>query len=124
MSAQQSTFSPLHFKLIMIVVMVFVCGVGLLPIKVPAFRQNQAFLSYLNCFSAGIFLGMALLHMLPESAEIFAEWSQKRFLEHNGADSEEEHRVYPFAYLVFFFGYLIILLFDRVVMNAAIKHMD
>ena len=107
----------------MIVVMVLVCGVGLLPLKVPAFRQNQAFLSYLNCFSAGIFLGMALLHMLPESAEIFAEWSQKRFFEQNGEDSEEEHRVYPFAYLNFFFGYLIILLFDRVVMNAAIKHM-
>jgi solute carrier family 39 (zinc transporter), member 1/2/3 len=94
----------------MIFVMAFACTLGLLPLHIPSIAKNRAFLSYLNCLSAGIFLAMALIHMLPESAEIYREWA-------------EEHEIespFPLPYIMLFIGYTVILLIDRVIMHKII----
>ena len=64
-------------------------------------------LSYLNCFSAGMFLAIALIHMMPESVEAHREW----------ALHEELEEPFPLPYCMMFVGYLIVLLVDRVIMH-------
>ncbi len=39
---------------------------GLLPVFVPACRKNERCLSFLNAFSAGIFLSVAIIHMFAD----------------------------------------------------------
>lgn len=39
---------------------------GLLPIFVESCRKNERILSFLNAFSAGIFLSVAMIHMLAD----------------------------------------------------------
>jgi solute carrier family 39 (zinc transporter), member 1/2/3 len=94
----------------MIFVMTLACSSGLLPLHVPSIAKNRAFLSYLNCLSAGIFLGMALIHMLPESVEIYGEW----------AEANEIESPFPLPYIMLFLGYMLILLIDRVIMHKII----
>ena len=65
-----------HFKMIMTVVMILVCCSGILPLKIPKLANSEWFLSYLNCFASGIFLSMALVHMMPEAVEIYSEWAE------------------------------------------------
>ena len=64
------------FKIIMLFV-IFLCSIsGILPKLVPAVAHSKNALSFLNCFSAGIFLGMALIHIIPEGVELYAEWAE------------------------------------------------
>lgn len=42
---------------------------GLLPIRIARLKPNSPILGYTNCATAGLFLCIAVLHMLPESAE-------------------------------------------------------
>jgi zinc transporter 1/2/3 len=42
------------------------------------FTTNFKFIGIANAFSGGIFLSVALLHLLPESAEIFEEYFQDK----------------------------------------------
>ena len=53
------------FKIIFIFLNFLVTYIGLLPRVIPECRQNEAVLSVLNCFSAGIFLAMAVMHLFP-----------------------------------------------------------
>ena len=57
----------LHFKIIAIVV-IFAVGLssGLLPLRVELSEKNRVFFSVGNSFAGGIFLGVGLLHMLPD----------------------------------------------------------
>ena len=59
------------FKWIMLVCMILCVGLGLIPKVWGKCRNSETALSLLNCFSAGIFLGMSLIHMMPEAAEIY-----------------------------------------------------
>lgn len=65
------------FKIIMIFVIFGLTLFGILPLKVPAIKKSEQGLSYLNCFSAGMFLAIAVIHMLPESVEDYNEWTEK-----------------------------------------------
>lgn len=44
-------------------------GSGMLPVKVPAFKNNPTVLGIANAFSGGLFLAIALFHVLPEVVE-------------------------------------------------------
>jgi solute carrier family 39 (zinc transporter), member 1/2/3 len=74
---------------------------------IPKLKKSEAMLSYLNCFSAGMFLAIALIHMMPESVEQHREW----------ALHEELEEPFPLPYCMMFVGYLIVLLVDRVIMH-------
>ena len=59
------------FKIIIIFAMFFCCFFGILPKVWPACNKSETALSLLNCFSAGLFLGMTIIHMFPEAVEIY-----------------------------------------------------
>ena len=65
------------FKIWMIVVFFIICLAGLAPKACDACTKSETALSFLNCFSAGIFLGMALIHMMPEGAALYASWAKQ-----------------------------------------------
>ena len=88
--------------------MILCVGFGLIPKAWGKCRDDQYVLSFLNCFSAGIFLAMALIHMMPEAAEVYLIWSVKEKIE----------RPFPLPYVMFFVGYLFILGIDRVAAKA------
>ena len=99
------------FKIIMLFV-VFACSLsGILPKLIPAVARSKNALSFLNCFSAGIFLGMALIHIVPEGVELYAEWAEKKKIE----------KPFPLDYVLIFVGYLIVLAVDRVIATWLLK---
>lgn len=96
------------FKIIMLVCMILCVGFGFIPKAWGRCRNDDYILSFLNSFSAGIFLAMAIVHMMPESAEVYATW----------AACEGIERPFPLPYVMYFVGYLVILLIDRVLAKA------
>ena len=100
------------FKICMMFGLFIICLVGLLPALIPRLRNNKAFLSYLNCFSGGIFLSMALVHMLPGTITSYERWGKKKGLEH----------LFPLPTVMMLAGYLLVLLLDRVIMVKIIQH--
>ena len=96
------------FKWIMLVCMILCVGFGVIPKVWGKCRDSETALSLLNCFSAGIFLGMSLIHMMPEGAEIYTMWAAEEGIE----------RPFPLPYVMYFIGYLLILAIDRVAARA------
>jgi zinc transporter 1/2/3 len=39
---------------------------GLIPVKVKSFRESPRILGVANAFSGGVFLAIALMHIMPE----------------------------------------------------------
>ena len=107
-----TSISVQNFKIIMIFVIFIVTLSGVLPLKISCIRKSEAGLSYLNCFSAGMFLTIALIHMLPESVEEYDKWTKKLELE----------KPFPLPYCCMFIGYIIVLLIDQVIMHKIISH--
>ena len=58
-------FIPIYFLLS------FVCG--LLPIKIPSLKNSTKWSGIANSFAGGIFLAIALIHLLPEGNEAMNE---------------------------------------------------
>jgi ABC-type Zn2+ transport system substrate-binding protein/surface adhesin len=96
------------FKIIILFSMIACVGLGFIPKAWGKCRDNEYTLSFLNCFSAGIFLAMSLVHMMPESAEMYADWAAEEGIE----------RPFPLPYVMFFLGYMLILGVDRVAAKA------
>jgi zinc transporter 1/2/3 len=50
---------------------IFVVAVvaGILPAKVKSCGKNKTFMSLANAFSGGLFLAIALVHVLPEVSD-------------------------------------------------------
>lgn len=63
------------YKWMMLVIMFLVCGCGMIPRCIPMTDKWQDALAYLNCFSAGLFLAMSLVHIMPEAAEIWSKYA-------------------------------------------------
>lgn len=96
-----------NFKIIMVFVMFLISLLGILPLRIPAITKSEARLSYLNCFSAGMFMAIALIHMLPESVEDYEKW----------VTEENIIRPFPLPFCCVFIGYIIVLCVDRVIMH-------
>lgn len=95
------------FKIWMTILFLVLCVIGIIPKAWPTCSRNENVLSMLNCFSSGIFLAMALLHMMPEGAKMFDIWVAQ----------EGIHDPFPLPYLCFMLGYLVVLLADKVVLR-------
>ena len=67
----EEEFPIKSFKIAMIFVFFIICLSGLAPKAWGSCAKNETALSLLNCFSAGIFLAMALVHMMPEGARLY-----------------------------------------------------
>lgn len=57
------------FKAGMTVLIWACCFFGVLPKLIPAIGNSPNALSFMNCFSGGIFIGMAFIHIIPEGVE-------------------------------------------------------
>lgn len=99
-------------KIILIFVMFIVTFAGVLPVRIPCIMESEAMLSYLNCFAAGMFLAIALIHMMPEAVEQHREW----------AEQKEMANPFPLPFCMMFVGYQLVLLVDRVIMHQFIGH--
>lgn len=92
-------------KLLILVLMLVCCFVGVLPKTWGKCRNSERCMSLLNCFAGGVFLGVALLHIGPQSQTVYR-------LDHI---AHGENYDFPWPFLMFFFGYMAVLLIDRVI---------
>ena len=76
-------------------------GFGFMPYFITSCRKSNTFLSLSNSFSAGIFLGMGLFHILPESVEMLEEVTEV-----------------PLAYICCFLSYALILFVEKIAFNS------
>lgn len=47
---------------------------GLIPMKWKTCRNNEKWLSLANTFSGGVFLAIAFIHLIPETAGLYYEY--------------------------------------------------
>ena len=73
---------------------------GLMPYYIKKFRTSTKFLSISNAFSGGLFLGIGLFHVLPESADKLEGFSL------------------PWAYFCAYLSYALILFVEKVAFNS------
>ena len=120
----------MKLKIALIVILFCIVYLGLIPAYSKYCRSSKLALSLMNCFAGGVFLAMAFIHILPESVESYNAEMEKRAeaaeaaeaLASNktataaaGADKHEHHAdFFPLPYLLFFIGYCLVLLIDRV----------
>jgi len=95
------------FKIAFIFINLAVTYLGLLPRVIPECRNNESVLSVLNCFSAGIFLAMAVMHLFPGMTEAYNNW----------AIVEKVSNPFPTPYVVVFLGYISMVFIDRVLVS-------
>ena len=107
-----SGLSVRDFKIILLFSMIVTMGFGLLPRVCGVCKGGDVILSLLNCFSGGIFLGMSLIHIMPEAAEEYGEWAEENGIE----------KPFPLPFVMIFLGYLLILAVDRVLAGKFHKH--
>ena len=79
--------------------------IGVLPRVIGSCRNSKTWLSVMNCFSAGVFLSIALIHLFPEGAAQFEEWAHEKDID----------QPFPLFYTLTFVGYNISLMVDRVI---------
>ena len=77
---------------------------GLLPSMNKNCRESPKILGVANAFAGGVFIAIAFVHILPEAADGYAELE--------GDDA------FPLPYVLFFVGYAIILLIDKVMFDT------
>jgi len=54
------------FKIIFLFVYLFISYLGLIPRVLGSCRRSKAALSFMNCFAAGVFVSIGLIHLIPE----------------------------------------------------------
>ena len=83
-------------------------GFSFMPYFIISCRKSNKFLRLSNSFSAGIFLSMGLIHILPECAEMLKQFSDL-----------------PLAYIFCFLSYSFILFIEKIVFNShSLLHND
>ena len=78
--------------------------VGMIPTWSKSCRESPAVLGVANAFAGGVFLAIAIMHILPESVEGWEEYN----------DGEE---AFPMPEAMVFIGYSLILLLDKVLFD-------
>lgn len=75
-------------------------GFGLMPYYIKKCRTSTKFLSISNAFAGGLFLGIGLFHVLPESAKKLEQYDL------------------PWAYILAYLSYALILFVEKVAFNS------
>jgi zinc transporter ZupT len=118
----------MKLKIALIVILFCIVYLGLIPAYSKVFRSSKLVLSLMNSFAGGVFLAMAFIHILPESVEQYndamaAAEEKSEAVSGNSTtaavpaeehDHEEHGHIFPLPYLLFFVGYMMVLLIDRV----------
>lgn len=107
-----------------IALMAFISGI--LPSKIPWCKNSLNILGIANAFSGGVFLAIALLHIIPEAAESYNDYlhpdeevtSEYVSFSDNKLKHGDGDHDFPLPYALVFCGYAFILLIDRVVFDT------
>lgn len=83
---------------------------GITPAVSKRFQNSPTVISLTNAFSGGIFIAIAFIHLLPEEVAAYYELHKE--------DDNYLEMTFPLPYLLFFVGYTIILLLDKVIFDA------
>lgn len=81
---------------------------GIFPTYSKSCRDSPKVLGIANSFAAGVFMGIAFLHILPEEIEAWTEISIA-----NGAD-----HILPLPTMLLIAGYTVILIIDKVLFDT------
>ena len=74
MIEEEEGVNIVRFKIIIIIVFFICCMAGIIPKAWSGCAKREWALSLLNCFAAGMFVAMALMHLLPEAVELYGSW--------------------------------------------------
>ena len=85
-------------------------GAGIFPTISKSCRESPKILGIANAFAAGVFLGIAFVHILPEMTEEWNELSEAK----NGVGS----KVFPLPNVLVIVGYTLILIIDKVLFDT------
>ena len=92
---------------------------GLLPVKVKRCRNSLTVLGIANAFAGGVFIAIALLHIMPEQVE---SWRQLQCMKEDEDSGEmvvaADCEPYPLPFLLIVAGYTIILILDKVIFDT------
>jgi zinc transporter 1/2/3 len=106
-SEQKVDPTALYLKIGFIIFIFFLTiGSGIMPLKLQAFKNSTTSIGLANAFSGGLFLSIALFHVLPDIGMRYVE-----MMNLNGIEA-------PFPYILMFVGYTIVLTVDRVVFDS------
>ncbi len=117
--AEPSTNAANILKLIFIIVILAVClFFGFYPllwyvslIYSKFTKKSTRYLGFFNSFSSGIFFGIGLFLLLPESKEVFESWAKTNI-------EQENLQELPYCFFVCFGAYSFMLLMEKVVFSS------
>lgn len=93
-------------KIIFIFVIYIIAFVsGIVPAYYKRCKESQKFISLANSFAGGVFLAIAMVHVLPEAVENY-----------DTLKGEGPH--FPLPYFLVFCGYTFILIIDKVMFDS------
>ena len=101
--------------IIFIITMIFGC----IPTWIKSFT-NPTILSFANAFSGGLFLGIGLFHLLPDSNKQIEKYyhDQAEESEKSNHKAGKGEAPYPFAFIGVFITYSIMLLLEKVLFRG------
>jgi solute carrier family 39 (zinc transporter), member 1/2/3 len=97
---------------VMIFMFLEVLFFGSLPLRLRAFKENKLVLSMSGAFSGGLFLGIGLIHLLPESNESFENYYKENDPPLNPDEEESEH--FPWAFFIATLAFALILFIEKI----------
>lgn len=99
---------------------------GILPVKLKRFRNSVTALGLSNSFAGGVFIAIALLHIIPEMVRGWDAYACEHWPEIDEDTGEKEcGEPYPVPLLLTVVGYTLILVLDKVLFDShALLHDD
>ena len=92
-------------------------------VKCKAIKNSPKILGVANAFAGGVFIAIALMHIMPEQVEAWAEFNQSDHTdEKNHGDDEGEKEPFPLPFLLLVTGYTVILMIDKVIFDNNMVH--
>ena len=88
---------------------------GIIPVKCKVIKDNPRILGIGNAFAGGIFIAIALMHIMPEQVENYEQLI-------NGDENEDDADNFPVPFLLLVAGYTLILLIDKVIFDSSLAH--
>lgn len=99
---------------------------GVLPAKLPICRKSQTVLGIMNAFAGGVFIAVALTHIMPEAANDYREYMEEHEHDHAVTPENDEHgdddEFFPLPFVLVFVGYFILLMLDKVMFDSHSLH--
>src|SRR3990167_2759586 len=93
---------------------------AVIPYYVKSFKSNKTLIGITNCLAGGIFLAAALLHLIPEAIEMYANATAHNHDHPEKHDPSEphdhDHSSFPVIPFTIFASFAVILMIDRLLL--------